>query len=514
MLRAAYGLPSTGGGFAIAIVDAYDDSTALADFNVFARQYGLPVETSTTATAPTNAVFQVVYATGTAPASGTTGTGAGWSGEETLDIEWSHAVAPKAKIYLVEAASSSDADLDYAEQVAAALPAVKEVSNSYGGSEYPGELAEDKYFQHPGVVYFASAGDTSNIQEYPSESPYVVGVGGTTLSATETGYITETAWQAPGTTIEGTGGGPSAYEPIPDYQSVISGIVGNVRGCPDVAAAAATPNYGGAWCYSSAAFGSGITWLPGVEGTSWACPVTAAITNLRDMQVNSFPKSSHRELERIYFNLGGAYYRDVIRGASGNFSAEAGWDFCTGIGSPKGMFPPYTPPETLTTTSASIYNKIGTSTVTTQPAIQADIKSEDVLNWPVNSVSTAGGQMAEINLNFVMDRAFASLTAVQLGILAKAPLGTTQQVFAKDFDSSDSTYGQYIYLGAQPATGQEATFNVNLTSNCVQPGTGAVNLIVRAIQPTHMETGNFTFSVDQVYLAEVTVPAWDVVGPL
>ena len=66
-MREAYSLPSTGGSQIIAIVDAYDDPNALADFNSFSSYFGLPTETSTNATASTNKVFQVLYGNGSKP---------------------------------------------------------------------------------------------------------------------------------------------------------------------------------------------------------------------------------------------------------------------------------------------------------------------------------------------------------------------------------------------------------------------------------------------------------------
>ncbi len=66
-IQAAYEMPNNGGSKAIAIIDAFDNPTALADFNTFASQFGLPQETSTDATSASNKVFQVVYAAGSQP---------------------------------------------------------------------------------------------------------------------------------------------------------------------------------------------------------------------------------------------------------------------------------------------------------------------------------------------------------------------------------------------------------------------------------------------------------------
>ena len=94
-----------GGSHAIAIVDAYHYPTAAADLITFSIQFGLRQPS-----------FQVVYANGQRPP-----VNANWNIEEALDIEWAHAMAPGAKIYLVEAASNSFADLLQAVSVANTL---------------------------------------------------------------------------------------------------------------------------------------------------------------------------------------------------------------------------------------------------------------------------------------------------------------------------------------------------------------------------------------------------------
>ena len=96
---------ATGGSKVVAIVDAFDDPTVLSDLKKYSKQFGLPAITA--------ANFQVVYASGSRPAYN-----AGWAQEEGLDVEMAHALAPKAKVILVEAASNSFADLANAEVVA------------------------------------------------------------------------------------------------------------------------------------------------------------------------------------------------------------------------------------------------------------------------------------------------------------------------------------------------------------------------------------------------------------
>ena len=102
--------PLPGAAKTIALVDAYDDPTAENDLNMFSSQYGLP-SGSTTA----NGCFRKVNETGRdeLPAS----SDQGWALEISLDIEWAHAIAPGAKILLVEASSASFSDLKWRPRI-------------------------------------------------------------------------------------------------------------------------------------------------------------------------------------------------------------------------------------------------------------------------------------------------------------------------------------------------------------------------------------------------------------
>ena len=314
----------TGGSKAIAIVDAYDNPNATSDLAAFSSQFGLPA-----------ANFQVVYASGHRPS-----TQAGWALEESLDIEWAHAMAPNATLYLVEAASGYDSDLFVAVQVASQLVAAAgggEVSMSWGGSEFCDqvdgcETQYDGYFtNYPGIVYFASTGDTEGT-EYPSVSPYVVAVGGTSLRRSLAKnafgeFLGEFAW-------EDAGGGESAVEARPGYQSKIKSI-GEFRGVPDVAAIADPDN--GVWVYCSvdsaySSFPNALGWFA-VGGTSVAAPTWAGIVN----RAGTFAKSSVAELITMY--KAADDFTDIKTGICGfynTYAAVKGWDFCTGLGSPIG----------------------------------------------------------------------------------------------------------------------------------------------------------------------------------
>jgi len=308
----------SGGAKAIAVVNAYHYATAASDLAKFSTQFGLPAAT-----------FTQVYATGTKPPVDPTG---GWELEESVDIEWTHAMAPKAHIYLVEAASSSKTDLIDAVVKAAELVNAAgggEVSMSFGASEFLGETDYDNDLIESGVVFFAASGDSPG-PEYPATSPNVVAVGGTTLSRNPTtgAFERESTWDL-------SGNGISAYEPLPTYQSSLAKKLGDHRGVPDISVDGNAVT--GAWVYDSTAV-DGVTgpwWV--VAGTSLSAPLLAGIVNL----AGHFYPSTEEELTTAYSHLGVASdFNDITYGLCGFYegdSAAAGWDLCSGIGSVHGL---------------------------------------------------------------------------------------------------------------------------------------------------------------------------------
>jgi kumamolisin len=322
----------SGGSQTIAIVDAYDDPNAAADLAVFSAQFGLPNSSSK---------FKVVYAQGSQPAQDPTG---GWELEESLDIEYAHAMAPNATIYLVEAATNYNSDLFPAIQVASNLVACGkttacpagskgkgEVSMSFGGGEFAQELSLDSYFTTPGVVYFAASGDAPGVG-YPCASPNVVCAGGTTDSRSlETGnLIAQISWAE-------AGGGISYYEPIPKYQAqnpFLAHQLQGYRGVPDVSAIA-NPDTG-VWVWDTFPLNGDETGWFIVGGTSVATPVLAGIVN----STGSFSSSSAAELTKLYSNHGlfdSKGFTDIYYGSCNYYAssyASLGWDQCTGLGSP------------------------------------------------------------------------------------------------------------------------------------------------------------------------------------
>jgi kumamolisin len=320
----------SGGSETIAIVDAYDYPTAYTDLATFSQQFNLPQLPQCSSTITTNC-FQKVYAAGSKPKAN-----CGWAQEASLDIEWAHAMAPNARIVLVEAASNSNSNLYQAVDVATSevicgstrCPSggtgTGEVSMSWGSSEFSGEHSYDSHFASSKVVYFASSGDSGGKTIYPSASPSVVAAGGTTVNRDPNhNFVSETAWS-------GSGGGPSQYEPRPSYQDIIVSRVGSQRGVPDFSYDA-NPNTGVS-VYDSTPCQGLSGWLV-FGGTSVASPSLAGIVNL----ASYFYAGSDSELSTIYSNLGTSNFRDITSGSAGSFSATTGWEFVTGVGSNLGL---------------------------------------------------------------------------------------------------------------------------------------------------------------------------------
>jgi len=314
------GVPGDGRGETIAIVDAYDDPNIQADLTAFDAQFGLP-----------NPMFARVNQSGGTTSYPPADSSGGWELEESLDVEWAHAMAPGANIILVEANSSGSNDLLAAVSYAAANANV--VSMSWGGSEYSTESSDDSYFNQSGVAFVASSGDGGAPPIWPAVSPDVLAVGGTTLSLSASGaWLGETGWS-------GSGGGPSAYESQPPYQNGTVKQTSTARANPDVAYDA-DPNTGVAVYDSIPYEGTSYGWIQ-VGGTSAGAPQWSALLAIADQGRAAYGQqplnntNPQQVMDILYENP--ADFHDITTGmstGSPHYSAGPGYDYVTGLGSP------------------------------------------------------------------------------------------------------------------------------------------------------------------------------------
>jgi subtilase family serine protease len=317
-LLGAYNLPSGGGaGQTVAIVDAQDDPNAESDLAAYRSQYGLPACTTA------NGCFKKVDENG---GTNYPSADSGWAGEISLDLDMVSAIAPKAKIILVEATSANMTDLGTAVNKAVSLGA-KYVSNSYGGSEDSSDTSADSsYFNHPGVAITASAGDSAYGVEYPASSPNVTSVGGTSLTkdSSNRGW-SESVWSTSST--EGTGSGCSAYEPKPSWQTD-TGC--SNRAVADVSAVADPAT--GVAVYDSYQAGGWQVY----GGTSASSPIIAGV-----YADAGAPGGGDNPAKYPYQHT--SALNDVTSGSNGTCSpsylctAGTGYDGPTGLGTPNGL---------------------------------------------------------------------------------------------------------------------------------------------------------------------------------
>ena len=225
-IRDAYGINSIasfgskaadGAGQTIAIVDAFNDPTVFTDLESFDQaMYAKTTSTQTLAAQyGTASSFLNVYNQNGANISldvGKTGQdgvpgldpSGSFEGEEAEDVEWAHAIAPAAKIDLIETNTFTSILTGVTE--ATKLSGVTVVSMSWSiGAEWSDEQADDSLFTtpsgHAGITFLAIAGDSGadpgTFVIYPSASPNVVSVGATQLSMNDETYAGETGWDFP-----------------------------------------------------------------------------------------------------------------------------------------------------------------------------------------------------------------------------------------------------------------------------------------------------------------------------
>lgn len=306
-IKSVYNFPTSltaGAGTTIGIVDAFDDPTAESDLGVFSSQFGLPACTTA------NGCFTKVDQNG---GTNFPRTDSGWALEISLDIQWAHAIAPGAKILLVEATTNSFTNLLAAEDYAKTHS--QYVSNSWGASEFSGEASFDSHFTQPGVSFFASSGDSGLGPIYPSASPRVISVGGTTLHFSGGTFTSETGWS-------GSGGGCSAFETANTAQSGFSQYAqvncAGRRATPDVSLDADPAS--GVSVFDSTRFQGQKGWFT-VGGTSASSPMWAARSAVAGATVDA---------TFVYGN--NIAFRDITAGNNGA-PCLVGFDLVTGRGS-------------------------------------------------------------------------------------------------------------------------------------------------------------------------------------
>ncbi|MEV0741103.1 S53 family peptidase [Streptomyces sp. NPDC050549] len=359
--RTAYNLNSlyrkgiTGKGRTIVIVDSFGSPTIQHDLDVYSKQFGLRSTKVNVVKWGNVPVFDPKNADMT-----------GWAGETTLDVEMAHAVAPDAKIVLVETAVAETEgvtglpEMMNAEKYLIDHGVGDVITQSFGATEntFPGfdqgdfssikklrYAFQDAHRKH--VTVLASSGDggatdynlagtafyDKPVNSWPSSDPLVTSIGGTQLHLDDKGnrVTPDSVYNDYGA----SGGGQSHVFSRPSFQNGVKSVVGTQRATPDVSMAAAVN--GGAWVYSSydpTAIGWDV-----YGGTSEAGPLFSGIVALADQaaghrvgDINSALYALARHGARsngiVDVNDG---TNNTYAGVTG-YTAGNGYDMATGVG--------------------------------------------------------------------------------------------------------------------------------------------------------------------------------------
>jgi subtilase family serine protease len=380
-IRAAYNIESLidagfdGFGKTIVIIDAFQAPKIVSQLSAFISFYGLPGMNGLGApNDPNLGTFTQIAPDGLTPFDPTSADMISWANEISLDVQWAHAIAPRANITLVLSASDQDSDIERARAYAVGNQLGDVISQSFGEAEICEEpslvTAQHQDFANAtrnGVTVFASSGDSGAGQptcngaslflsaSTPASDPLVTAVGGTQLEAarycltvlgcnpasnpTPGTYESEVVWNESVTGFGASGGGFSVLYGTPSYQKSALPAGGKQLGVPDVSYTAAVLH--GVLVYLDV---PGETAAPAFYlfgGTSVGSPNWAAILAIADQ------KAGHDLgfINKALYHIGQApphYAASFFDVTSGNnsfggvtgYSAGPGWDPATGLGSP------------------------------------------------------------------------------------------------------------------------------------------------------------------------------------
>jgi pseudomonalisin len=313
---AIYGVGSTtkGSNAKVAIVASGDISQSITDLRQFETQ---------------NALIEIpVQQINVGPAGTDTGGVPEWD-LDSQDIQGMAGNVKKLVFYVITSLANSDLTAGFNQIVTD--NSVKIINVSLGecetGAKLDGSMAaDDQLFAQAvaqGQVFSISTGDSGsdecgkrNGQSFPAVSPYVMAIGGTTLFTEAGAYSSEKAWS-------GGGGGPSIYEPKPDWQAGVGSS--SFRSVPDVSLDA-DPKSGAILVVNggSAQYG----------GTSLSAPLFCGIyARLLSGLGSSLPFPDPTIYSSAPSNSTYKFLRDVTKGSNGDWTAAAGWDYTTGWGS-------------------------------------------------------------------------------------------------------------------------------------------------------------------------------------
>ena len=330
---------NTPGLGAIVVVTPYHSPNLATDLATYSTQFQLP--------APN---LSVVYGNGSQAPNSCTSSGTSSYADGTFScqaytadpLEVAHAMAPNAKLIVVEMAAETIAGLAQAVDVANAQAAAYgggEIVMTYEFSEASSDTALESHLNGSNVLYFAPSGYQAGLS-YPGTSPNVISVGSTSISRAMANPANVGLFRTEAGSVAGAGGFSTLFT-APSYQAGLAGRLGNInkRAVPDIAAT--NNNNANVWVYNSGAWT-----IAGSEEV--ATGIVAGIANASNATIPGGGATTQAALTSLYSKIGTSAFFDVALGDCGAYDGNyvtAGssgaqtsqYDLCTGLGSPRGF---------------------------------------------------------------------------------------------------------------------------------------------------------------------------------
>jgi len=243
-----------------------------------------------------------------------------------MDVQWAHALAPKAQILLVVAKSSTKDNLlnavEYAKKISADI-----ISISWRFNEFQNQYKYNQYFDDKNIIYVAASGDNGPDVSWPSVHPNVLSVGATSLTLNQEGQIIDEQ-----IAILNSGGGISKYFDKPNYQKEFTDKDIKNRTVPDVSFFGDISKGVAIYCSNPLIKDNGWSQL---AGTSLGAPCWSAFFAIANEATGERIKNIHEKLYDIAKNdKNHNNFYDIIQGNNGKFYAKVAYDYVTGIGTP------------------------------------------------------------------------------------------------------------------------------------------------------------------------------------
>ncbi len=520
-----------GSGETIAIVDSFGSPTIAHDLHQFDQTFGV----SNTAGIPVDPAIaqdpelQIIQPAGVVPPfDPTNGDMVGWAEETTLDVEWSHVVAPKAKILLVETPVSETEGVQGFPEIVEAENYVIDnhlanvISQSFGATEetFPNNQAifdlRSAFLnaQKNNVTVLGSSGDTGStdyelnledlypmqVNSWPSADPLVTSVGGTQLNLDDAGnrLSPDVVWNDG---FGAGGGGPSHVFARPDFQNGVKSLVGGARGTPDISMNAAVD--GGVWIYTS--FGGVSTGYHIIGGTSAASPEFSGIVAMADQVAGQGLGVINNTLYNTPYGGG------IVDVTSGNndigpftnsdgvtyhvpgFDALPGYDLASGLGT---VYPPRLVPAlaaaagknqnvdcngsmSFAAVTGNLRVKKGASCTLTDSSVNGNVSVDGGGSLTLNGVTVGGNLSTQGSPVSLVQDSTGAPTIVDGNVdIANAPAGPANVICGAMIDGNLNVHNNnatsWIGVGGSCTSGNSISGNVQVSNNKVSGGPSAV----------------------------------------